>query len=88
MPELFGRSDIVSLHIPETEETRGMVGTELLGAMKQGAMLVNCARAGVVDEEALRAAKREKGLVFCNDVYPKDEAGDGAKTGCAVPQRA
>jgi len=76
LPELFGRADIVSLHIPETEETRGLVDAELLGAMKEGAMLVNCARAGVVDEAALRAARAERGLLFCNDVYPKDEAGD------------
>lgn len=76
LADLFSRADIVSLHVPETDETRGLVGGELLSAMKEGAMLVNCARAGVVDERALRAAKAEKGIVFCNDVYPKDEAGD------------
>ena len=75
LQELFARADVVSLHIPETDETRGLVGTDLLGAMKEGALLVNCARAGVVDEEALRTAKANKKIGFCNDVYPKDEAG-------------
>ena len=72
---LFSKSDYVSLHIPETPETKKMVGAKLLGLMKKGATIVNCARAGVVDEEALRKVKAEKGLRFLNDVYPKDEAG-------------
>ena len=70
--EVFAQSDIVSLHIPENDKTRGMVNAKLLGLMKKGAMLVNCARAGIVDEDAIRAAKQEKDLIFCNDVYPKD----------------
>ena len=74
--EVFAQSDIVSLHIPENDKTRGMVNAKLLGLMKKGAMLVNCARAGIVDEEAIRAAKQEKDLIFCNDVYAKDAAGD------------
>ena len=39
-------------------------------------MLVTCARAGVLNEADLRAAKQEKNIIYCNDVYPKDEAGD------------
>ncbi len=76
LPELFSRADIVSLHIPETDETRGLVGTDLLESMKDGAMLVNCARAGVVDEAALRTVKARRNLLFCTDVYAKDEPGD------------
>ncbi|MBM4321133.1 MAG: ACT domain-containing protein [Deltaproteobacteria bacterium] len=75
LPDLFARADIVSLHIPETEETRGLVNAELLGQMKRGALLVNCARAGVVDEGALRAAKTARQLRYCTDVYPRDEPG-------------
>jgi D-3-phosphoglycerate dehydrogenase / 2-oxoglutarate reductase len=78
LPELFARADIVSLHIPETDETRGLVNAKLLGQMKEGAMLVNCARASVVDENDLRAAKADRKLLYCTDVYPKDEP--GAKT--------
>lgn len=72
---LFSKSDYVSLHIPETPETKKLVSTKLLGLMKRGATIINCARAGVIDEEALRTIKAEKGLRFLNDVYPKDEAG-------------
>jgi D-3-phosphoglycerate dehydrogenase len=72
---LFRDCDHVTLHIPENAETRGLVGERLLGLMKPGATLVNCARAGIVDEPALRAAKAAKGLRYLNDVYPKDAPG-------------
>ena len=72
---LFAKSDFVTLHLPETAETKKMIGAKLLGLMKKSATLINCARAGVIDEAALRAAKAEKGLRFLNDVYPKDEPG-------------
>ncbi len=72
---LFAQSDFVTLHLPETAETKKLVGAKLLGLMKKGATLINCARAGVIDEAALRAVKAEKGIRFLNDVYPKDEAG-------------
>ena len=72
---IFREADYVTLHIPENSETRGCVGEKLLGLMKPGATLVNCARAGIVDEAALRAAKAAKGIRFLNDVYPKDAEG-------------
>jgi len=72
---LFSQSDFVSLHIPENEETRGLIGAKLLSVMKKGATIVNCARAGIIDEAALRAVKPEKKLRFLNDVYPKDAEG-------------
>jgi D-3-phosphoglycerate dehydrogenase / 2-oxoglutarate reductase len=74
--EIFEKSDYVSLHIPENDETRGMINCKLLRSMKDGATLVNCARAGVINEEDMRAVKAEKKIIFCNDVYPKDAAGD------------
>ncbi|MBU0678266.1 MAG: ACT domain-containing protein [Verrucomicrobia bacterium] len=74
--QLFAQSDYISLHLPENDETRGMINAGLLGLMKPGATIVNCARAGVVNETDLRAAKAEKKLHYLNDVYPKDEAGD------------
>ncbi len=75
LQELFSKSDYVTLHIPENDETRGLVGGKLLSAMKDGATLVNCARSGVIDEAALREAKKQKRIRFLNDVYPKDEEG-------------
>ena len=75
LPTLFERSDYVTLHVPENAETKGLVNAALLGKMKKGATLVNCARAGVVVEADIRAAKAEKQLRFLNDVFPKDEPG-------------
>ena len=73
---IFAESDFVSLHIPENDETRGMINKALFDSMKPGATLVNCARAGVINEDDLRAAKAEKKIFYLNDVYPKDEAGE------------
>lgn len=75
LPELFAESDIISLHVPENEKTRGMVNRDLLSRMKPGATLVNCARAGIVVEADVRAVKAERSIRFLNDVYPKDEPG-------------
>lgn len=54
--EVFEKADVVSLHCPETAETRGFVNAELLGRMKRSAWLVNTSRGGLVDERALAAA--------------------------------
>ncbi|HWM89079.1 MAG TPA: phosphoglycerate dehydrogenase [Kofleriaceae bacterium] len=56
MDELLSRSDFVSVHTPLTNETRGIIGAAAMARMKRGALLVNAARGGVVDEEALLAA--------------------------------
>lgn len=56
---LLGESDVVSLHIPLTPATRGLLGGERLSRMKRDAVLVNTARGGVVDEAALGAMLRE-----------------------------
>jgi len=50
---LLARSDVVTLHTPMTAETRGLLSRERLTKMKRGALLVNCARGGLVDEVAL-----------------------------------
>lgn len=76
LEELFTQCDYITLHIPGGESTRGLVGEKLLGLMKDGATIVNCARYGIVDEDALRAIKATKKLRYLNDVYAKDEAGD------------
>lgn len=75
LPTLCAQSDYITLHIPENDETRGLVGEALLSVMKEGTAIVNCARAGIIDEEALRRFKPLKKLAFLNDVYPKDAEG-------------
>lgn len=75
LDELFAESDVVTLHIPETDGTRGLVNARLLSLMKQHATIVNCARAGIIDEQALRDARKVKSLRFLTDVFPKDEPG-------------
>lgn len=56
LDELLAAADYVSLHIPHTPETHNLLGVEQLAKMKPGARLINAARGGVVDEEALYAA--------------------------------
>jgi phosphoglycerate dehydrogenase-like enzyme len=53
LAELLAEADIVSLHVPLTAETEGLIGREALAAMRPGAILVNTARGGLVDEAAL-----------------------------------
>ena len=56
LTDLLQRSDIVTLHVPLTAQTRGMIDAAALRKMKPSAVLINCARGGVIDEEALIAA--------------------------------
>jgi phosphoglycerate dehydrogenase-like enzyme len=53
---LLAEADVVSLHIPETPETRGLINKAAIARMKQGGVLVNTARGGLVDQAALVAA--------------------------------
>jgi D-3-phosphoglycerate dehydrogenase len=59
LDEIYRSSDFISLHVALTEETRHMISTKELETMKDTAILVNCARGGVVDEDALYNALQE-----------------------------
>lgn len=59
LEELAERADFVSIHVPLTPETRNLIGRTFFERMKRGARLINCARGGIVDEEALADAIRE-----------------------------
>jgi (S)-sulfolactate dehydrogenase len=56
---LLAQADAVSLHVPLTAATRGLMNDARIGAMKPGAVLINTARGGIVDEAALAQALRE-----------------------------
>ena len=79
LDELFRESDYVTLHCPHNKETRHMVGAPQLALMKKSAFLVNLARGGVVDEDALLRCLREKRIagaaldVLENEPARKDE---------------
>lgn len=70
LEDLLSRSDFVTLHVPMTPETANLLDERRLAMMKPGAVLVNCARGGVVDEEALVRALQQGPLgAAALDVY-------------------
>ena len=56
LAEVLARADVITIHLPKTPETTGLIGEAELAAMKRGARLVNTARGGIVDEAALAKA--------------------------------
>lgn len=70
---MLGTSDIISIHLPLTDETRGLFNEDRLRKMKHGAILVNTSRGGIVDEDALARllASGELGGAAC-DVFRKE----------------
>lgn len=70
LPELLAASDFVSLHVPLTDETRGLMGVKEFGRMKKTAYFINTARGAIVDEEALITALKTRAIAGAAlDVY-------------------
>jgi (S)-sulfolactate dehydrogenase len=76
LDELIAGADVISLHVPLVESTRGLFDARRIAAMKRGAILINTARGGIVDEVALAAALRSGQLggaaidVFADEPLP------------------
>ena len=79
---LFQRADIITLHTPLTDQTRDIINARAFAQMKDGVRIVNCARGGLVDETALKAAL-ESGKVASAalDVFVQEPARDNALFG-------
>ncbi len=73
--ELLAAADVVSLHVPKSPETVGMVDADFLSKMKDGAVLLNTSRGEVVDGDALVAAMDAKGIRAGLDVWPGEPSG-------------
>ena len=70
---LLAESDVVSLHTPLTEETRGLMNEKRIGLMKKNAVLINTARGPVVDSDALAGALKEGRITgACIDVFENE----------------
>ena len=75
LDDLLTSADFISLHTPLTAETRNIISAEAIGRMKKGARLINCARGGLVDEVAVKAALESgqlAGAAF--DVFEEEPA--------------
>ncbi len=78
LERLLAESDVVTLHVPETPETEGMIGAAQLAQMKPGAKVINASRGKVVDIDALAAALGSRHIGGAAlDVFPKEPKGAG-----------
>jgi phosphoglycerate dehydrogenase-like enzyme len=80
LEELLARADILSLHVPSTLQTRGMIGARAIDRMKPGAILINTARGDLVDETALVAALKTGRIAAAGlDVFAQEPVAAGNK---------
>jgi (S)-sulfolactate dehydrogenase len=83
---VLSTSDVISVHLPLTPETRGVIGKKAFALMKPDAVLVNAARGGVMDEAALvKALKGGKLAGAAIDVFEEEPLRDGAKIFAGAP---
>lgn len=76
--ELFAAADIITMHVPETDLTRGMINAAALARMKEGVFFLNASRGTVVDIPALAEALRSGHVAGAAvDVFPKEPAANG-----------
>ncbi|MCF8260868.1 MAG: phosphoglycerate dehydrogenase [Melioribacteraceae bacterium] len=73
--KMLPTADVISIHLPETPETKNLFNKEMLSYMKDGAYLINTSRPGVIDEEALIEAVKSKKLRVALDVFSDEPSG-------------
>lgn len=77
LDELYARSDFLTVHTPLTEDTRGLISEQALAKCKTGVRIINCARGGIVDEDALlRALESGKVAGAALDVFEQEPPGN------------
>jgi D-3-phosphoglycerate dehydrogenase len=77
LDELFARSDVISVHTPLNDETRGLINSNALEKMKPGVIIINCARGGIIDEEALLEALQSERVAAAGlDAYATEPPGE------------
>jgi D-3-phosphoglycerate dehydrogenase len=75
LKRLLKEADFITLHIPRTESTKGLIGAKELAMVKPTAYIINCARGGLIDEEALAKAVKERRMAGAAiDVFPTEPA--------------
>ncbi len=73
LPELLRRSDYITVHIPKSSETRHLISDKEFAVMKPGVRVINCARGGIIDEQALVRALEEGRIAGCAlDVFEQE----------------
>lgn len=78
---LFSESDYLTLHLPKTPETKHLINAETLAKMKPTARIINCARGGIIDEDALAAALKEGKIAGAAlDVFESEPLGESLLT--------
>ncbi len=74
LSELFSRADVISLHCPLTEDTKYLIGASTIKLMKQGVMIINTSRGGLIDTVAVLEGLRSKHIGYLGiDVYEQEE---------------
>ena len=77
LDDLLARADVITLHVPLTDATRNILSAEAIARMKKGVRIVNCARGGLIDEDALAAAIRSGHVAGAAlDVFATEPATD------------
>ena len=73
LDEIFAQADYISVHVPRNEQTLNMIGAEQINLMKPSVRLINCARGGIINEDALYNALAENRIAGAAlDVYPTE----------------